>query len=672
MRRQGVSGAGGVLIGTVVLGLAPRPLAAQPVSTHGAVTQQSGRQVVIQMDSAYAVSDTATGRIWGEDPSATPLARFAVRSASASVVIARVTGGDAESVQRGQRATFSSMQRMRAKRDSSAILFTTTPPGAAVQRVAPEEGGQSGNGAEPTRRTLGTTPTAVFLPVGANRLRFRKAGRFPVERRITVRSDTTRRSSAIRTVEVELGAARPGSLIVDTTPDSATVYVDSAEVGTGEATAVAEGSHRIRVAAPGYQPRSTTVSVEAGQRRSVSLPLSRERGSLRVTSSPSGAVVFVDGKRVGQTTLETQQPVGEHTIRIEKEGFAPIERTLSLTTDGQALSLALPQPLRVESTSEQGAFVQNVELERDGERLLVRYALPSSSDAAEAYDVALKLSRDGGATYDDIPGQWLKGNVGRGVSPGARKEIRWNALGQYPNGLSGNGHRLQVVAEASASERYPSRTGFFIESYRPNGTSPVRETIASLGGTHARFGFAGERITFAFNAARRQLAGDYDQLGTIRSSDSWSVGPELGVLLLEQGSNGPIALHSSVTFLYTRGQTLVEGQVAAKSYSQRQLVGRARAYHTFSLSSVFDVVPQVRATPVVRGATNREERSTGFSEPDGFSEPEVSTPGLFTGALGFFLGTGDFGVYLEAGIPFRALSSSVRTSALTLRGGLHF
>jgi hypothetical protein len=76
-----------------------------------------------------------------------------------------------------------------------------------------------------------------------------------------------------------LGAVRPGSLMVQTTPDSATVYVDSADVGTGRVqTTVEEESHRIRAAAPGYQPRSTTVSVQAGQRRSVSLPLSRKTG----------------------------------------------------------------------------------------------------------------------------------------------------------------------------------------------------------------------------------------------------------------------------------------------------------------------------------------------------------------------------------------------------------
>jgi hypothetical protein len=652
--RRGVPAA--LLLGAAGLLLAPRPLAAQPASMHGTVTQQSGRQVVIQLDSSYAVPDTATGRIWAKDSSASPLARVAVQSASAPVIIARVTGGDAEAVQNGRRATFSSVRRLGAEPDSGAVLLTTTPPGATVQMASP--------GAEQTGRTLGTTPTTVFLPVGAHRLRFRKAGRFPAERRITVRPDTARPDTARRTVEVELGAVRPGSLMVQTTPDSATVYVDSADVGTGRVqTTVEEESHRIRAAAPGYQPRSTTVSVQAGQRRSVSLPLSRKTGSLRVTSSPSDAAVFVDGERVGKTSLTVQQPVGEHTVRVEKEGFAPAEGTVSLTTEGRALSLSLSRPLHVGRAEEQGVPVQNVKLERDGDKLLVRYTLPS--DAAEAYDVALKLSRDGGATYDEIPSQWLRGNVGRAVTPGSGNEIRWNALGQYPRGLNGKGHRLRVVAEASVSERYPSRPGFFIASYQPGGASPGGETLASLEGTYARVGVAARRVTVALNAARRQLSSADGQLGAIRSVDSRSIGPEVGLLVLEQGSDGSLALHSSVTFLYTQGQISEDGGEASVSYSRRQLIARARAYHTFSPGSFFDIVPQIRATPVVLGTTSRDRR-----RPD--ASTTVATPGLFTGALGFFLGTGDFGVYLEAGIPFRVLSSSVQSSALTLRGALHF
>jgi hypothetical protein len=223
-----------------------------------------------------------------------------------------------------------------------------------------------------------------------------------------------------------------------------------------------------------------------------------------------------------------------------------------------------------------------------------------------------------------------------------------------------------VVAEASVSERYPSRPGFFIASYQPGGASPGGETLASLEGTYARVGVAARRVTVALNAARRQLSSADGQLGAIRSVDSRSIGPEVGLLVLEQGSNGPLALHSSVTFLYTQGQILTEdGGDASVSYSQRQLIGRARAYHTFSPGSFFDIVPQIRATPVVLGTTSRDRR-----RPD--ASTTVATPGLFTGALGFFLGTGDFGVYLEAGIPFRVLSSSVQSSALTLRGALHF
>ncbi|MEO5334474.1 MAG: protein kinase [Magnetococcus sp. YQC-5] len=54
--------------------------------------------------------------------------------------------------------------------------------------------------------------------------------------------------------------------------------------------------------------------------------------SLTVESRPPGAVLFLDAKRVGKTPFTMDQAkVGHHTIRMEKEGFIPVEMELELT-----------------------------------------------------------------------------------------------------------------------------------------------------------------------------------------------------------------------------------------------------------------------------------------------------------------------------------------------------
>lgn len=75
---------------------------------------------------------------------------------------------------------------------------------------------------------------------------------------------------------------------------------------------------------------------------------------LQVTSEPEGALLWVDRKDLaprGETPIELALPPGEHRAFIEKEGFAPVERTQT-TVRGvtTVLSLAL-LPMAVESVA---------------------------------------------------------------------------------------------------------------------------------------------------------------------------------------------------------------------------------------------------------------------------------------------------------------------------------
>jgi hypothetical protein len=59
-------------------------------------------------------------------------------------------------------------------------------------------------------------------------------------------------------------------------------------------------------------------------------PIAPGYGLLIVRSLPSGAGVFVDGVYKGVTPRDLQSPIGNHTLRIKKEGYKEIIETITI------------------------------------------------------------------------------------------------------------------------------------------------------------------------------------------------------------------------------------------------------------------------------------------------------------------------------------------------------
>ncbi|HAH39358.1 RodZ domain-containing protein, partial [Thermus sp.] len=108
-------------------------------------------------------------------------------------------------------------------------------------------------------------------------------------------------------------------------------------------------------------------------------PEAPSRYTLRVQSDPPGARVYLDGFYLGQTPLETP-PLegGERVLRLERPGYAPLERRILLDRN-LSLSLALtpekPPPQEAAEEAPANKLVLKVEgrswlrVTRDGERL---------------------------------------------------------------------------------------------------------------------------------------------------------------------------------------------------------------------------------------------------------------------------------------------------------------
>ena len=59
--------------------------------------------------------------------------------------------------------------------------------------------------------------------------------------------------------------------------------------------------------------------------------LALETGSLHITSRPSGATVYLDDTRIGETDITIHAiPVGSHKIRLEREGYDTVEQIVGV------------------------------------------------------------------------------------------------------------------------------------------------------------------------------------------------------------------------------------------------------------------------------------------------------------------------------------------------------
>ena len=64
--------------------------------------------------------------------------------------------------------------------------------------------------------------------------------------------------------------------------------------------------------------------------------------AVAVTSDPSGADVYLDGRSIGLTPVaRADLAPGDHTVRVERQGFFPVEKTVSLEA-GKETTLHVP------------------------------------------------------------------------------------------------------------------------------------------------------------------------------------------------------------------------------------------------------------------------------------------------------------------------------------------
>lgn len=176
----------------------------------------------------------------------------------------------------------------------------------------------------------GITPVEVTqVPKGQAVVKFHLDGFADDTRELSINAGD------VQTLSVSLRAL-PGTIHLSSVPDGARFYVNNEPRGTGPLTLsnVKPGSYDVRAELEGYGTISKFISIDNGGSTNVEFRLSNVMGRLEIRTSPPGAMVYLDGKKVGETRSKDPEaefsdvlPIenvleGEHTLVVKKDGYA--------------------------------------------------------------------------------------------------------------------------------------------------------------------------------------------------------------------------------------------------------------------------------------------------------------------------------------------------------------
>ncbi|MBW2733915.1 MAG: PEGA domain-containing protein [Deltaproteobacteria bacterium] len=191
----------------------------------------------------------------------------------------------------------------------TTIAVSSTPPGADIYIDAEATG------------KVGQTPKTLTIEPGTHTLILRKTGFQVTTKTIDVK--------ARKAHEVSLTLELPFK--VTSAPEGADVRVDDAKgtpLGkTPYEGGIAPGKHTVYVGKPGYKTIKREIDAQPGGATNIMAKLSL---GVRIDSKPTGAVVMVDGAKVGSTPVEVELTPGMHKLELTLEGFQPVSREVDV------------------------------------------------------------------------------------------------------------------------------------------------------------------------------------------------------------------------------------------------------------------------------------------------------------------------------------------------------
>ncbi len=189
-----------------------------------------------------------------------------------------------------------------------------------------------------------------------NTVEIRKTGYYPVSQSLPYVPDGSS-TDLYFTLTADSGSTT-GTLVVQTYPSGASVYINGISQGTAPVTVsgVRPGTYTVIAEMPGTESVTKIVTITGSEYRTVTLDLGGT-GAISFTSEPSGAFVELDGTIIGTTPhTATDIEPGEHRIAITKNGYYNWRETIEMNGGGTRYIYAVLSSI----TPENAIYIRSV------------------------------------------------------------------------------------------------------------------------------------------------------------------------------------------------------------------------------------------------------------------------------------------------------------------------
>jgi len=205
--------------------------------------------------------------------------------------------------------------------------------------------------------SIGRTPLNVTLEEGTKNLSVSKAGYETYTETFVLNRNISKSLTLTPVVQSH-------QLSVITSPSGADVYVNNAYVGRSPLNVTLEGGTKnLRIERSGYETYSETFVLDRSISKSITLSPQVRDYKLNVTSSPSNALVYINGTYQGRTPLNLTLREGSYTVRVTADGYEDFSTSVSLDRDRQVSATLYAKKARLTVETEPtnaSVFVDNV------------------------------------------------------------------------------------------------------------------------------------------------------------------------------------------------------------------------------------------------------------------------------------------------------------------------
>ena len=215
------------------------------------------------------------------------------------------------------------------------LYVATTPAGATVSWDGAEKG--------PTPLTL------AGLKEGNHLLTVKKEGYRTIRQTVLVEEG--------KKVALQLNlSALTGLVVIHTKPKGALIEIDGADRGKAPVliTDLPLGRYRVRATQPGFSDKEVDLVMDSRSPKKIQIELPSSSATLKLTSTPPGAHVTVNGIAKGETPITVDRiPEGGAVLEMSAKGCEPYKQTIKLAAgEVQELQIVLkpvPAVLKVVS-----------------------------------------------------------------------------------------------------------------------------------------------------------------------------------------------------------------------------------------------------------------------------------------------------------------------------------